>query len=152
MALPKISTWALFFDQVHINLFVCKILEHFLAIKQHFRWPRWKHTQATRTAAAQHSTAQLSPPSSQHSTQLQQKAAWCRLNPEQARFSIIAQRCCTLRTAHELAHLSCVAQAFKTCADELRRIAQPLKTCVARVAPIAYSGPNEVAHVAPAAH
>ena len=30
----------------------------------------------------------------------------------------------TPRIAHELAHLSCVAQAFKTCADELRPIAE----------------------------
>ena len=30
----------------------------------------------------------------------------------------------TPRTAHELAHLSCVSQAFKTCADELPPIAQ----------------------------
>ena len=42
---------------------------------------------------AQHiSTAQLSPLSSQRSTQLQ-KAARCRLNSEQARSSIIAQQC-----------------------------------------------------------
>ena len=39
----------------------------------------------------QHSTAQLSPPSSQRPAQLQ-KAARCRLNPQQARSSIIAQQ------------------------------------------------------------
>ena len=31
---------------------------------------------------------------------------------------------CTPRTAHDLAHPSCIAQAFKTCADELPPTAQ----------------------------
>ena len=57
------------------------------------------------------------------------------------------------RTAHELAHLSRIAQDFKICVDELRPIAQPGKTCIAHhVAPIAHSGPNELARVAPIAH
>ena len=56
----------------------------------------------------------------------------------------------TPRTAHELPHLSCIAQAFKPCEDE-----QPPKsggTCVAHVAPIAHSGSDELASVAPIAH
>ena len=52
-----------------------------------------QHERQQQHSTAQHSsTAQLSPPSSQRSTQLQ-KAARCRLNPEQARSSIIAQQC-----------------------------------------------------------
>ena len=62
----KKSTWALCY-QFHILLFVRKILEHFLAIRQRFWWPRWKHTQATRTAAqAQHSTAAVQHSSHRH--------------------------------------------------------------------------------------
>ena len=57
-----------------------------------------------------------------------------------------------LGTAHELAHLSCKAQAFRTCADELPPIAQTAGNCIARVAPIALSAPNEQAHVALIAH
>ena len=83
--------------QVRIFLFVRKILEHFLAIKQRFGdlggsiHKQHEHQQQHSTAQNS-STAQLSPPSSQHSTQLQ-KAARCMLNPEQARSSIIAQQC-----------------------------------------------------------
>ena len=57
MAFPKISTLLTFWTKNNF-VFVGKILEHFLVIKQRFWWPRWRHTQATRTAAgAQHNTA-----------------------------------------------------------------------------------------------
>ena len=43
-----------------------------------------QHSTAQHRTAQHSSTTQLSPPSSQRSTELR-KAAWCRLNPEQAR-------------------------------------------------------------------
>ena len=58
----------------------------------------------------------------------------------------------TPRTAHELAHPSCIAQTLKTCADRVAPIAQALKTCADHAAPVAHSGTNELAHVARIAH
>ena len=43
----------------------------------------------------------------------------------------------TPQTAHELAHLSCIAHAFKTYADELLPIAQALKSYADELLPIA---------------
>ena len=66
-------------------------------------------------------------------------------------FFVYYRKIFTPRTAHDLAHLSCIAQAFETCADKLLQL-NPGKTCVAHVAPIAHSGPNELARLAPIAH
>ena len=51
----------------------------------------------------------------------------------------------TPRTAHDLAHPSCIAHALKTCAHALSRISQALKTCEDNVAFIAHPGPNAIA-------
>ena len=51
-------------------------------------------------------------------------------------------------TAHELAHLSPIAQALKTCADELSPKAQALKICADELPPIAHASKTCVAHVA----
>ena len=59
----------------------------------------------------------------------------------------------TTRTAHEVAHLPCIAQAFTTCEDELSPIAQARENmCSSCSSSIARSGPNELAHVARIAH
>ena len=75
-------------------IFVGKTLEHFLAIEPLFMTSGEAHTSNTNgsSSTAPQSTAQLLPPSHQHPTQLQ-KASRCTLNPEQANFSIIEQRC-----------------------------------------------------------
>ena len=45
-------------------------------------------------------------------------------------------------TARELAHPSLIAQAFKTCADELSPVAQAFKTCADELLPIAQAVEN----------
>ena len=58
----------------------------------------------------------------------------------------------TPRTAHELAHLSCKAQTFKTRADELRPIAQAGENMCSSCSSHNSSGPNGLARLAPIAH
>ena len=45
----------------------------------------------------------------------------------------------TPRTAHELAHLSCIAQAWKTCADELSPIAQAGENMCSSCSAVSYT-------------
>ena len=63
---------------------------------------------------------------------------------------------CAVPVAHsgpdELAHVAPIAQALKTCADELSLIAQALKTCAHELPPIAQAGRTRAAHVAHIAH
>ena len=64
----------------------------------------------------------------------------------------VGSRGFTRRTDHELAHLSCIAQVTKTCADELRPTAQAGENMCSSCSSIAHPGSNELSHVAPIAH
>ena len=95
MAFLKVSTWALFRPSTYFIICLqgsgtlSGNKTTFLVTSVE---PYTSNTNGSSSTAQHSSTVQLSPPSSQRSTQLQ-KAARCRLNPEQARFSIIAPQC-----------------------------------------------------------
>ena len=94
MAFLKVSTWALFRPSTYFIICLqgsgtlSGNKTTFLVTSVE---PYTSNTNGSSSTAQHSSTVQLSPPSSQRSTQLQ-KAARCRLNPEQARSSIIAQQ------------------------------------------------------------